>query len=943
MRIKKLIVTLFVLVVIVAVSQIPQGISHGMKQWLTANGGEQVKVGDVDFNLLSATFALYDLAVERQGGVVLNIPELQIRLTWTPFLSKQLLINRVMIKGVRIAIDRSDPENILIGGITLPAASKVDKEIENASLPWGIGVEKLEIFDSEIQYRDKKLDVRFRIEELILTELASYRPEQKVKIKLDGAINDAPIMLKSQITPFSDAPSLTSEIDLQMFNLGLLNRLAEPNTSHIAGYLSVKTLLSAQSQPDAVWVVNQKGELALKQLDVQHGADRVEAGRLQWDGGVQLKLSSQGKLHAVLAEGAIQLKALDGALESQSLMLNSAEWLGRMDHQAAVAGEQTDVEGELSLNDLLVKVPKPQAELKQQELSWRGKVRLEKPATAEAQLIILQGVIASTGLGLQMPKQAIEVSYDRMAWDGDLQLSQGGEAEKMELTGQIDIDQLQVLDVTEQYLLLAFDQLKVEEMSADLHSVEIESKQVAVGQLAIGHLLKGEGPGLLQVEELKVAGIHYSAQQGVKINSIEPQSLTHLTRRDREGRWNEQQLLNIVQRITVSEKEARSSQSGVAEKETDKALAIRIDNIQLSGESNLEFQDDLQDPPYQAKMDINRFTLDGLNSAEPNRSSPMVLDAALNQRSTLKLEGSIAPFAPQLTLALKGQLEGFGLPPLTSYTGALLGYSLDSGELNADIVFDAKAGNIQGDNKLKLHQLDVSPLSEEKMKGLNAQLDIPLDTALGMLRDSDNTISLELPLSGSVNDLKIDPSDAINQAIGKALKKGATTYLTAALFPFGTMLAVAKIAGEEAAKIRLDPIMFSPASDRLQVKNHEYLGKIATILRERPEVHIKVCGRATMPDQVALLQLAQQALDKKRTAELAAKKAAKDKEAKSQMPANLKPTTEQQLKLLADKRAAAIESYLVDKEGIKPNRLISCLSIAELDDEAAEPRVELLL
>jgi len=941
MRIKKVILSLVVLTFIVTISLLPYGISYGFKKWLTENGGEQVKVGDVDFSLLSATFALYDLEIQKQGDTALKLPELQIRLTWTPFMSKKALINQVLIKGVTIEIDRSNPERILIGGITLPEATAAANEKQDIALPWGFAVDKFEILDSKIHYLDEKLDIHFNIDAFKLTGLASYHPEQPVKLELKGAINEAPIMLISQATPFSKTPSLKSQINLQGFSLGLLGKLAEPDISHIDGQLTIETLLSANYQADKTLLITQKGEISLKQFDIKREADHLEAGHLQWGGDVQLQLSSQGKPQTIAAAGTIQLAALENQPEAQSptFTLQDAGWQGTINHQAEDAGEKTDIEGELTLNDLQINIPGSQAELKQQALSWRGKLHLEKPLPGTAQQITLQGTLESTNLDAHAQKEAIELSYGNVAWHGDLMLSQGGDDEKMELTGQIDIDQLQALSSNEGYLLLAFDQLNIEKIAADLHDGAISSEQIEMKQLAVGRALEDEGPGLLRVENLKVKGINYSALNGIHIQSIEPQNLTHLTSRNKEGRWSEQQLLDIIQRITASKGSDQPAQPKATKGEAEKPPLIRIDNILVQGGSRLKFQDDLPDPPHQAELNIHRFSLDGLNSAEPTKSSPLALDATLNQQSSLKLKGSVAPFAPKLTLSLKGKLEGFGLPPLTSYTGSLLGYSLDSGELNADITFDTKAGNIEGDNKLKLHHLEVSPLSEEKMKGLKAQLDVPLDTALGMLRDTNNTIALSLPLSGSVDDLKVDPSDVINQAIGKALKKGATTYLTAALFPFGTMLAIAKIAGEEAAKIRLDPILFTPGSNKLQSKNAEYLGKISKILRERPEVHIKLCGRAVEADQIALLQVAQQKLDQARAAE----KKAKGEKAKLQTPIKPKPITEQQLHALANKRVITLESYLAEKEGVKKNRLISCQPLTELDDKEDKPRVELLL
>jgi hypothetical protein len=176
---RRLVFALFLVLFAALIVLMPEGIAYGIKSWIMTDSGLQVKIEDIDFNPTAATFALYGLEIEQQKVPVLAISELQIRMTWTPLMEKQALINRVIIKGVRMLVDRSNPERLQVGGITLPQGSLTTAEQQPSDSPWGFNLEKLTIQDSEIHYRDANLDTRFRIDNLELIKLVSYLPEKE--------------------------------------------------------------------------------------------------------------------------------------------------------------------------------------------------------------------------------------------------------------------------------------------------------------------------------------------------------------------------------------------------------------------------------------------------------------------------------------------------------------------------------------------------------------------------------------------------------------------------------------------------------------------------------------------------------------------------------------------------------------------------------------------
>ena len=236
-------------------------------------------------------------------------------------------------------------------------------------------------------------------------------------------------------------------------------------------------------------------------------------------------------------------------------------------------------------------------------------------------------------------------------------------------------------------------------------------------------------------------------------------------------------------------------------------------------------------------------------------------------------------------------------------------------------------GELDGMNKLTLRSLVLSPVESKQLDKMNSQLAVPLNKALDMLRDNHDVIRLKLPITGDLDNPEFDASDAINQAVAKAAKEGAITSLTLLLQPYGSLITVARYAAEKAAEIKLDPVVFTPATADVDAARHEYLDKVAGIIKQRPNVNVRLCGVATTADRTALQEQA-----------LAAGGDKKKKQPEQQAPA----IDDAQLIDLADQRDAAIKDYFIEKHGVKPGRLVACNPAIDAA-EGAEPRVDLLI
>src|SRR5690554_8029940 len=85
---------------------------------------------------------------------------------------------------------------------------------------------------------------------------------------------------------------------------------------------------------------------------------------------------------------------------------------------------------------------------------------------------------------------------------------------------------------------------------------------------------------------------------------------------------------------------------------------------------------------------------------------------------------------------------------------------------------------------------------------------MPIDTAVGLLRDDNGYVRLTVPLSGDLTDPNVGLSDISKQLTQRALKAGTVYCLKQALQPYGTMLTVASFAGDYLFAIRLDSLVY---------------------------------------------------------------------------------------------------------------------------------------
>jgi len=192
---------------------------------------------------------------------------------------------------------------------------------------------------------------------------------------------------------------------------------------------------------------------------------------------------------------------------------------------------------------------------------------------------------------------------------------------------------------------------------------------------------------------------------------------------------------------------------------------------------------------------------------------------------------------------------------------------------------------------------------------------MPLDKTLVLLRKKDDSIHLDIPITGDVNNPNFNPMDAIITATSKAATVTLITFYT----PYGLIYAGGNIAFDLATALNFDPITFSPGSSELQGENKAQLDNLSKLMTEKPGIHLTLCGVTNQQDAAVLFPDFKEQIED-------SIKAAK--------AFSLTASQAKKLEDLAQQRQVNSKNYLIAEHAIAHERLILCAPEHKTDKEA---------
>ena len=257
-----------------------------------------------------------------------------------------------------------------------------------------------------------------------------------------------------------------------------------------------------------------------------------------------------------------------------------------------------------------------------------------------------------------------------------------------------------------------------------------------------------------------------------------------------------------------------------------KPLGIHVGGIAIN-DGSANFADFSLTPNFATAIQQLNGQIGTIDSRQAKPASVNVA-GKVDRYAPVTIKGSVNPFDPMASLDIATSFKRVELTTLTPYSGKFAGYRIRKGRLNLDLHYLITKGQLKAENKLVVEQLQLG----EKVDSPDA-VDLPIKLAIALLKDTDGKISIELPVTGDLN----NPQFSVMPIVWQTLRN---LVLRAAQAPFKFIGGLISGGGAE----DLGTVSFAPGSSELSADAQKALTTLAAALKERPALRLEIEGTA---------------------------------------------------------------------------------------------------
>ncbi|QHG63228.1 DUF748 domain-containing protein [Pseudomonas putida] len=273
-----------------------------------------------------------------------------------------------------------------------------------------------------------------------------------------------------------------------------------------------------------------------------------------------------------------------------------------------------------------------------------------------------------------------------------------------------------------------------------------------------------------------------------------------------------------------------------------KPLGIHIGQIDIN-DGSANFADLTLTPNFATAIQQLNGQIGTIDNRKP---APAKVDVKgkVDRYAPVTIKGALNPFNPLASLDIATSFKRVELTTLTPYSGKFAGFRIRKGRLNLDLHYLITNGQLKAENKVVVEQLQLG----EKVDSPDA-VDLPIRLAIALLKDTEGRISIELPVSGDLN----NPQFSVMPIVWQTLRN---LVLRAAQAPFKFIGGLISGGGSE----DLGTVAFAPGSSELSGDAQSTLEKLASALKERPALRLEIEGTSAQSSDGPLI--AQQRLER---------------------------------------------------------------------------------
>ncbi|WP_314386720.1 DUF748 domain-containing protein [Pseudomonas brenneri] len=324
----------------------------------------------------------------------------------------------------------------------------------------------------------------------------------------------------------------------------------------------------------------------------------------------------------------------------------------------------------------------------------------------------------------------------------------------------------------------------------------------------------------LKWQRLVVEGLNYQHGNSLsidKINLLQPYARFMI---------NDDRTTNVDDLLIPQPADSGAKSTAKSSASNEKPLGIRIGQIAIN-DGSANFADFSLTPNFATAIQQLNGQIGTIDSRQAKPAS-VDIKGKVDRYAPVTIKGSVNPFDPMAALDIATSFKRVELTTLTPYSGKFAGFRIRKGRLNLDLHYIITKGQLKAENKVVVEQLQLG----EKVDSADA-VDLPIRLAIALLKDTDGKISIELPVTGDLNNPQFSVMPIVWQTLRNLVVRAATA-------PFKFIGGLVTGGGSE----DLGNVSFAAGSSALSKDAESALNSLSKALKERPALRLEIEGTA---------------------------------------------------------------------------------------------------
>lgn len=852
---------LFLILITLLLWQTPRLVQRYLPGWLAEHYGLQLTLGEIDVGLRNPSLTLGATALldAKQQPIIgfeqlFITPDLQASWQQKGVVLSAVTLTKPVVLLQRLADKKGDVRLNLTDALATLLAPAPSSEPETASAPLLVDIASVNVTDGHVRYQDQRKESEpgwlppLSLEKVTL-KLDNLRTEANhpTAYQLSAAINgksslaahgkldvmsgmgQGKVSLKQvELKPFAPlwAPYLKLDLAKGHANAEVEYQLKEGKQGVLWQLSKGKlTLDNWQLKKHKGDEFARFGQLALSELAVDGQKQSLQIGKMTLQQPL-LKATLNPQQELDLADLLIEqapAKPVKGAHTANEVANNAAP---KSAQQAKTAG-----------NSKKHAPDKPWQWQIKQILIDKGDLTLTESSSGKPQARQLSGLKLVLGplgsKGEQPSKLTLATQFNQsspLAFDGQLTLT------PFTLSGDINQQGLP-LTLAQPYLA---DLVRIKVQSGLLSS----KSRLDLATTAQGDLSKLTLQGGLDINGLKVVD-RADNQRLLEFNTLALTGLTYdgisqqmrikdiaLNKPFARIEINEDGTTNLQQLLLPQPAATKGTHATAGSKAPD--FRFTIDQLRTE-QGNLRFADRSLSQDFVADI----ASLGGQSrhiSNIPGQRSDLAFNGKVDRYAPVTIRGGTNLLVANPILDIAVAFHNLELTTFTPYSGTYAGYAIDKGQLSMKLHYKLEGNRLEGDNDITIKKLQLG----EKIKSDQAK-DLPLGLAIALLSDANGVIQMNLKVKGDLDQPDFSIGNIFWDVLGNTLSKAITS-------PFSLLASLAD--GTE----DLDELPFLPGDPDLTPTQQEKLVKLAQALKDRPKLSMNIRGKVNFNEERPILQ-----------------------------------------------------------------------------------------